>query len=172
MPFALGFLAYVLILMAEADRRLVYALIVLCIIGGYAQLNVTLRLNYTDSVRYAGDVRIATSIMEEINRLEDEQHSYPVIFIGKHHAELNNSCVQGELIGYSFFEWDTDVEPYSFFSTRRILGFMHTLGGNYAQGNERQFANALEYSQSMNNYPTKGSIKLHDGCIIVKLSDH
>ncbi|MBD5451109.1 MAG: hypothetical protein HDR25_00565 [Lachnospiraceae bacterium] len=171
MPFALGFLAYVLILLAGHNRRLMYALIVLCIIAGYGQLNVTLRLNYTDMVRYESDVRIAASIMEEINKLEDDTHSYPVIFIGKHHAELNNSCVQGELIGYSFFEWDTDIEPYSFFSTRRILGFLHTLGGNYAQGNEQQFGEAIAYSQGMNNWPMRGSIKLHDGYIIVKLSD-
>ena len=171
LPFTLAFLVYVLFLFVRDKRNVTIALLALCILTGYTQLRYTMQLNYTDSVRYESDVRIASSIMEEINQLENETYSYPVVFIGKHSAELNNSCIKGDTIGYSFFEWDTDVEPYSFFSTRRILGFMHTLGGNYIQGNVEQFTMAREHSKSMNNWPMQGSIELHDGVVIVKLSD-
>ena len=171
MPFALAFVVYALILCLESRRSAVQIFLIVCVIAGYVQLKSTMTLNYTDGVRYESDVRIAETIMQEINELEDEIHSYPVIFMGKHEAELNNSCVKGDTIGYSFFEWDADVEPRGFYSTRRIVDFMHTLGGNYIQGNEEQVVRAAEYSKQMANWPVKGSIALHDGCIIVKLSD-
>lgn len=92
--------------------------------------------------------------------------------IGSHPAELNNSCIRGEVIGYSFFEWDTQVEPYGYFNTRRVLGFLHTLGANYVQGDMEQTKAALEYSESMSSWPAKESVTLHDGVIIIKLSSY
>lgn len=171
MPFALAFVAHAAILCLADRRTAVRIALLLCMVAGYVQLKGTMQLNYTDRVRYESDVRIAEAIMEELNALEDSTHSYPVIFVGKHAAELNNSCVKGDTIGYSFFEWDADVEPRGFYSTRRIVDFMHTLGGNYVQGNVEQVIGAAKYSQHMTSWPMQGSIALHDGCIIVKLSD-
>lgn len=171
MPFALAFAAYAVVLCLEDKKNAMRIFLLLCAVAGYVQMRSTMRLNYTDSVRYESDVRIAEAIMDELNALEDNAHSYPVIFVGKHEAELNNSCVRGDTIGYSFFEWDTDVEPRGFYSTRRIVDFMHTLGGNYIQGNMEQVIGAAEYSKHMASWPMQGSVALHDGCIIVKLSD-
>lgn len=179
MPFAFAFVAYAVILCLEDRRSFVKdkqsfmctVFLLLCVAAGYAQLKATMQLNYTDTVRYESDVRIAEAIMDELNLLEDSAHSYPVVFVGKHAAELNHSCVKGDTIGYSFFEWDADVEPCGFYSTRRIVGFMHTLGGNYVQGNAEQVVKAAEYSKDMADWPMQGSIALHDGCIIVRLSD-
>lgn len=146
-------------------------LLVLCVITGYVQLSGTMRLNYTDSVRYESDVRTAQAIMEDLDKLGDDAHAYPIIFVGKRAAELNNSCVMGDTIGYSFFEWDTDVAPQGFYNTRRIIHFFHVLGGDYHRGNEAQALKAAEYSKGMNSWPMEGSIVLRDNCIIVKLSD-
>lgn len=169
MPFALAFIAYVLILCVGKKRRTV--LLILCIVTGYVQLSDTMRLNYTDTVRYESDVRTAQAIMGDLDKLGEDTHAYPIIFIGKRAAELNNSCVMGDTIGYSFFEWDTEVEPCGFYSTRRIIHFMHVLGGDYHRGNEAQALKAAEYSKHMNIWPGEDSIALYDGCIIVKLSD-
>lgn len=171
MPFALAFVAYAVTVRLENRRTAARVFLVMCAAAGYVQLKGTMQLNYTDNVRYESDVRIAQAIMDELNALEDSSHSYPVVFVGKHAAELNNSCVKGDTIGYSFFEWDADVEPCGFYSTRRIVGFMHTLGGNYVQGTAEQVVRAAEYSKDMANWPMQGSVVLHDGCIIVKLSD-
>lgn len=171
MPFALAFVAYAVAVRLENKRTAARVFLAMCAVAGYVQLKGTMQLNYTDNVRYESDVRIAQAIMDELNALEDSSHSYPVVFIGKHAAELNNSCVKGDTIGYSFFEWDADVEPCGFYSTRRIVGFMHTLGGNYVQGTAEQVVRAAQYSKDMENWPMQGSIVLHDGCIIVKLSD-
>lgn len=169
MPFALAFVAYVLVLQTSGNKRTV--LLILCVMTGYMQLSNTMRLNYTDSVRYESDVRTAYALMEDLNQLGEDAHVYPIIFIGKRPAELNNSCVIGETIGSSFFEQDAEVEPRGFYSTRRIIHFMHVLGGEYHRGNEEQVLNAAEYGRHMEVWPMEGSIALQDECIIVKLSD-
>jgi len=169
MPFALAFVAYVLILQESGNKRAM--LLILCMMTGYVQLSNTMRLNYTDNVRYESDVRTAHAIMEDLNELGEEAHAYPIIFIGKRPAELNNSCVMGDTIGYSFFEWDTEVEPRGFYSTRRIIHFMHVLGGDYHRGNETHALKAAEYSKHMEIWPKEGSIAMQEECIIVKLSD-
>lgn len=171
MPFALAFMPYSLLLFLKGKRKETYVLLIICAVSGFAALNATMRLEYTESVRYERDASLARGIMEELDRLEDGAHSYPVVFIGKHTAELNNSCVRGEMMGHSFFEADADVEPYAFYSTRRILSFMHTLGGNYFQADDKQRIMALEYAKNMPSYPKEGSVELKDGCIIVKLGD-
>lgn len=171
LPFALAFMPYALFLLWTNRRVPIYLLAVLCGISCFGGMKAAMRLGYTDRVRYEGDVRLAYSIMDELDRLEDDAHSYPVVFVGKREAVLNNSCVRSETIGYSFFEMDTEVEPYGFFNTRRIVCFMHTLGGNYAIGNADQLVMAREYARDMACYPKEGSIAVNDGCIIVKLSD-
>lgn len=171
LPFALAFLAYALLLFFP-DSLPAYGVLALCLLTGYQQMQYTLRLNYTDQVRYESDVRIASAIMEEINRLEDGECSYPVVFIGSRQAELNTSCLRGEPIGYSFFEWDTAMEPPGFHNTMRILGFMHTLGVDYAQADPQQTAAAVEYSGGMADWPQEGSVVLRDGVIIIRLSGY
>ena len=169
MPFALAFVAYVLILQKRGNKRAV--LLILCMVTGYVQLSNTMRLNYTDSVRYESDVRTAYALMEDLNELGEKAHVYPIVFIGKRPAELNNSCVVGETIGSSFFEQDAEVEPRGFYSTRRMIHFMHVLGGDYHRGDETHALKAAEYSKHMEIWPKEGSIVLQDECIIVKLSD-
>lgn len=171
LPFALAFLAYACLLFFPKALPSC-CILALCLLTGYQQMQYTMRLNYTDKVRYESDVRIASAIMEEIDRLEDEDYTYPVAFIGSHPAELNNSCLRGEPIGFSFFEWDTDVAPLGVYSTQRILGFMHTLGKDYMQADQEQMADALAFSEEMANWPAKGSVTLRNGVIIVKLSGY
>ena len=48
--------------------------------------------------------------------------------MGKREAAGNNSTVEGDVIGHSIFAWDTDVEPAYYYSSLRILGFMHCMG--------------------------------------------
>lgn len=179
LPFTVSFMAYVLFVLAQkyagkylvkADKIIWSLLIVTGFMTGYLQLKYTMQLNYTDSVRYASDVRTAETMIERIDSLQDEQRSLPVVIIGELPAQLNNSCIRGEVIGYSFFEWDTQVEPYGYFNTRRVLGFMHTLGVNYRQGDMEQTQKALEYSKNMSSWPTKSCVEIYDDIIIVKLS--
>lgn len=179
LPFTVAFMSYALFLLVQKYKNIYSAKTakitwtVLLLIGfmtGYLQLKYTMQLNYTDSVRYASDVRVAESMIDRIDSFQNEERSLPVVVIGSLPAQLNNSCIRGEVIGYSFFEWDTQVEPYGYFNTRRVLGFMHTLGVNYRQGDMEQTQKALEYSQNMSCWPTKDYVELYDDIIIVKLN--
>ena len=109
---------------------------------------------------------------ELITRLEQVrgQDSLPVIVIGKKEFEGNNACLLGEVIGRSFFDYDTDVEPAFYWSTRRILGFLHILGKDYAMVSEDRVEQAMEYSTYMPEWPAENSVQVWDGMIVVKLS--
>lgn len=173
LPFTFGFIAYLLFLLAENKKRgWTYALVILGVLTCFIQVRYTSLLNYSDDVRAKSDERIAASMIDSINDLQDEECSYPVVFIGSHPAELNNACITGESIGRSFFEWDTAVEPLGLYSSRRILGLMHVMGVNYLQADAEETAAALTYSEKMPDWPAKGSITKQDGVIIIKLSDY
>ncbi|MGN0484251.1 MAG: glucosyltransferase domain-containing protein [Lachnospiraceae bacterium] len=171
LPFLLAFLAYDLLLFLADRQNLTVVLLLLCLVTGYQQLKNTMMLNYSDQVRYESDVRIATSMIGDINKLQDADHSYPVFFFGLHAAELNPSCVMGESIGHSIFTYDIDVKPKGYYNTKRILGFMNTLGVQYKQGTKQQTRLAAAYSKEMPSWPQEGSITLQNNMIIVKLSD-
>lgn len=175
LPFTLAFMGYILYLFDfpkwKYNRLLQMCFIVLNVFTAYTQMRYTLLLNYTDDVRYQSDVRTATAIMEEIDKRQDEDNAYRVAFIGKRDAELNPSCIYGETIGYSIFDWDTNVEPLGYYSTKRIVGFMNTMGADYTYVTKDEMIAAVDYGVGMSNWPGEGSIQVVGDIIIVKLSD-
>lgn len=171
LPFTVAFMVYVLFLVADGKKVMTYALLVIGFVTAYLQLRYTMLLNYSDQVRYESDVRMASSMIERIDLLQNEECSYPVVFIGTQSAKLNNSCIKGEVIGYSFFEWDAAVEPYGYYNSRRVLGLMQTMGVNYTWADVDTTKAAYEYSQDMKSWPAKESVALYQDTIIVKLSD-
>lgn len=171
LPFTLAFMVYFLFLIADGNKIMLYGLMILGIISAYWQLKYTMLLNYSDQMRYESDYRMASSMIERIDLLQNEQKSYPVVFIGKQSAKLNSSCIRGEVIGYSFFEWDVNVEPYGYYNSRRVLGFMQSMGEQYAWADADTTRTAYEYSLTMENWPSEKSIELYNDIIIVKLSD-
>ena len=140
-----------------------------CIVTGWMQLQVTSRLYYTDRMRYEQDAAMGRELITRLEQVRG-QDSLPVIVIGKKEFEGNNACLVGEVIGRSFFDYDTDVEPAFYWSTRRILGFLHILGKDYAMVSEDRVEQAMEYSTYMPEWPAENSVQVWDGMIVVKLS--
>lgn len=169
MPFVVGFFAYVLFQIKIEKKWYVYLIVVISVFTVYLQLKYTAMLHYSDQVRYESDVRIATRIADRIDALEDDEKTYPVVFFGAHEAELNPSCIKGDVIGYSFFEWDADTEPFGVQGTRRILCFMQSLGMNYGQATAEQTKKALEASRDMPVWPAQKSVQKINDVIIIKL---
>lgn len=133
---------------------------------------LTLMLNHTDAVRYKQDEALAYELIEKIDEVQNADRSLPVVFIGSHPSEPGSFCIKsGEIIGYSFFDWDTDLEPYSYYSTMRIIAFMSMLGTRYEAPDTSMVKEAYEYSKSMDDYPDADSIQIYDGMIIVRLSE-
>lgn len=171
-PFVLAFMGYILVVAVSEGKKFRYVCMgILIVLTCWLQIRYSMVLSYSNEVRYQSDVRIASSMITEISKLQDEENSYPVVFVGTHPAELNASCIKGETVGYSFFEFDTKVEPYGYWSSRRILGFMHTLGVDYLQADYDQTAQAIAASSDMPDWPAEGSIRKEEDVIIVRLSE-
>lgn len=159
---------------------LCFAAGILCLITTWTQAQNSTRLYYTDSLRYEQDVMLANALITEINKQIPDFHaqkyegteapSYPVVFIGHYPFRPNNACVIGETMGHSFFDWDQNVDPANYWSSRRIIGLMHTLGYNYGHASMELTASATEYAASMPCWPAHGSVTHHNGMVIVKLS--
>lgn len=164
------------VLLKKSWKTMVVVLL-LCVIGVniWTQTQVTMRLYYTDDCRYSYDEALARDL---IMRIEDVQSSneleekLPVYFVGNKSFEGNNACVQGEIIGKSFFDYDTEVEPLGWWSTRRILGFFHTLGADYEQVGMERIEEAIQISEDMSIWPAQDCVQAYDGMIVVKLSKY
>jgi len=146
--------------------------VVLCLVTGLEQTKVTESLYYTDRCRYEQDVALGRAIIERIQQINMGDDAVPVLVVGAREFSGNHSCVMGEVIGRSFFAYDTEIAPISFWNTRRVLGFLHSLGADFEQAPKERIEEALEYSTYMPEWPAKDSVQQKDGIIIVKLSHY
>ena len=178
LPVMTGFLAYLNIaLLQQAElpqgrAELCAAAVVVLIsaAGGLAQAKTTEALYYTDRCRYEQDVALAETLIKRLKLVN--RWNLPVVFVGSIEFEPNNACVEGEIIGRSFFDYDTEVEPLDYWSTRRILGFLHTLGADYEQVPADRMEEALKYSTYMAMWPEENCVEIWDDIVVVKLSDY
>lgn len=186
LPLLTGFLAYLVISLpavlaegagAEQSKKgkflpkkaAVLFAGLLCIVGIWSETATTMSFYYTDEMRYRQDEALGRELITEIDRIRGEQ-KLPVAVVGRKPFSGNNACVIGEIIGKSFFDHDTEVEPQYYWSTRRILGFLHVLGSDYLQADKGRFADVVNYSMNMPVWPAEGSVQIYDGMIVVKLS--
>ena len=156
-------------------RQVLYAsIILLSFLGGFKTTKITWSLYYTDQLRYEQDAALGRSIMERMNQVcsQEELDNLPVVFVGRKPFQVNNSCMQGQVMGYSFFDWDIIAEPIPYYSTRRVLGFLHTLGADYLLASSSRMEDALSGSENMPEWPAEGCIQVRNDIIIVKLSDY
>ena len=178
LPVMTGFLAYLNVVLLrqgvfseeKASVRAAAVLVLVCLVGGAGQARITEALYYTDRCRYEQDVAVARQLIRELERVN--RWNLPVAVVGSLEFEPNNACVQGEIIGKSFFDYDTEVEPLDYWSTRRILGFFHTLGADFEQLPADRMGEALEYSTYMAMWPEYNCIEMSDDFAVIKLSDY
>lgn len=176
LPVMTGFLAYLNMALLQAafpkGRAALCAaavLVLICGAGSVGQARMTGALYYTDRCRCEQDVAVARQLIRELQRIN--RWDLPVAVVGSLEFEPNNACVQGEIIGRSFFDYDTEVEPLDYWSTRRILGFFHILGAEYEQLPADRMGEALEHSTYMAMWPEYNCIEICDDFVVIKLSD-
>ena len=181
LPALTGFLGWlgiklVLLQKGRVRREGIFRAALLCIgavslVCGAEQAKVTWKLYYTDRCRYEQDAALGRAVISQIEaETAGEEAELPVFFVGSREFTGNHACVKGEIIGISFFEHDRRVEPEFYWSTRRILGFLHTLGADYIQIPEEWMGDALARSAEMPSWPAEGSVRAVDGMVIVKMS--
>ena len=114
-------------------------------------------------------MQLENELVKQVSKINFDGVNMPVIVIGTNEFQGNNACVEGEIIGRSFFAYDTEVEPLSYWSTRRVLGFMETVSGiQYGMIPQERVAEAREYSRYMPEYPYDGYVQAKDNMIIIK----
>lgn len=143
----------------------------ICLITGIRQTKVTESLYYTDQCRYEQDAALGRALIERIGQVNGGEDSLPVVVVGTREFTGNYSCVRGEIIGRSFFCHDAEVSPQFYWSTRRVLGFLHCLGADYNQVPQERMWEAVEYSKDMPVWPSENSVQEKNGMIIVKLGE-
>ncbi len=145
-------------------------LVLVCLVGTLIQTQVSLRLYYTDACRYAQDEALGRALIAKLQTLIGED-STPVVVIGSYEFQGNNACVEGEIIGLSIFEHDVDEEPKYYWSTRRVIGFLHTLGYDCEQLPDKNIPYAEAFAEDMEVWPGEHSVEHAGDMVVIKLSE-
>lgn len=154
-------------------KILLSGILCLSLLGGIKTTKITWSLYYTDQMRYEQDVALGRDLICRIEQVcLSEEGTLPVVVVGTRPFQGNNSCVQGQVMGHSFFDWDATVLPIPYWSTGRALGFLYTLGANYTRPSADRMEEAVLCSESMPEWPAEGCVQIHNGMVIVKLSDY
>jgi len=178
LPAVTGFCGYLIgklvnwdVTIKKSEKIIFVCSMLFCLVTSLEQMKVSAGLYYTDKCRYEHDLFIAQDIIEQIEKLGDEACDLPIVVVGEREFVGNDVCVMGEIIGRSFFSYDTEVEPEGFWSTRRALGFLQSYNGTeYAIVSQDKMEKAKEYSYNMNAYPNDGYVCICEDMIVVKLS--
>ena len=143
---------------------------VICILSIIFNTSIIMRMQYTEDIRFQEDMRLASQIELKVEE-EVGEINKPLAFIGTHDATLNNSCIRGELIGRSIFNFDSEALPHYLNSSKRICNLLRIMGINFNNVTEEQMIEARMIALDMPSWPQKGSIKEENDYIIVKLSN-
>lgn len=183
LPFVTGATAFFCGYLFLHRERAAFGKVFRCIIGSllilllfdtvYREASVTSRLYYSDSIRMQGDLSLANSLQKDIGIFTGESDfSGTVIFWGRREAATNSSCIQGDIMGQSLFNWDVDVEPFSFYSSLRIIHFLNDLGASYQPPDCEQVDRVAGLMDNIPCYPAPGSILWVEDTVVVKLSEY
>lgn len=154
-------------------KKMLIGILCLSLLAGIKTTKITWRLYYTDQMRYEQDVALGQDLIRRIDQVcQSEESLLPVVVVGTRPFQGNNSCLQGQVMGHSFFDWDATVAPIPYWSTGRVLGFLHTLGSDYTRPSADRMEEALLGSKSMPEWPAEDCVQIYNGMVIVKLSDY
>lgn len=138
------------------------------------QIQCSLRLWYTDDIRYRQDCNFLRQVVDTMyDQGLDPNGDVSIAYIGTHQMPLNGSCFQPvELIGVSYFKMYAELQPYYYQSSHRIsaLADMEGVYRNYRLTG-KQAEKARKIAEDMPVWPKKGSVKEEDGIIVIRLSE-
>jgi hypothetical protein len=145
-------------------------LLVLAVLAvSITQTEVTLRLWYTDRIRYEQDSAMLNGIMDDMHEAGISENGQSIIYVGKWEAPLNAACAKNEdAIGVSYFAYFAKA-PYLLSSDGlRKLALIQGYNVKSVTIDQAQAAN--EMAKKMPCWPDKGYISQGNGFVVVKLS--
>lgn len=147
--------------------------LVICSFTILFQTQTTLRLWYTEDVRYEQDYNMLQSIMKDMQINNINYTEKPIVYIGKWDAPLNPSCFRVvEMVGISHFSMFSSTEPAYYYSSLGIYRLATINGYILKEPSIENVEKAKEDGKNMKNWPNEGYIKELDEIIIVRLSDY
>ena len=164
LPFFMGmsFYGLIVVIKNKSTQSVILVFVLLCSIY---QAQLTSQLYFGDYVRYNQDVQLGDRISERVEELGlGERPQYPVVYVGAHSLRDKTLLIRDEILGYSFFEWDSG-------SISRIRAFMDIIGHPYNSPSKENIQNAYVLSKDMPIWPDEESVKQVNDIIIVKLSE-
>ncbi len=170
--YVIGFSLLLGIIYLNKNKYFNYILIFLTLILAYRQSFVTSNLFYTSDTIYKSDYNIANDIVSSIQAQDwyNPQKKYELIFLGRYKNENLNKYQEGEIIGYSYF--DFDYKNVWGVAERGNI-FLNNLGYKFKIPSAEDFKMAKEYvkTNKTQTWPSKKSITLVDNNkIIIRLS--
>lgn len=143
-----------------------------CLLAMLTQTETTLRLWYTDRIRYDQDCRMMDSVVDELRAEGINEKGQAIVFTGNWEAPLNPACYGAvESFGLSYFTLSAYINPFFYYSNANLAKFARIRGYEFADVSREQAADAAGIAASMPSWPEKGCIRQADGYIVVKLSD-
>lgn len=157
----------------ELEIVIKYSLLIICSFTILLQTQTTLRLWYTEDIRYSQDYNMLQNLVNDMRVNNINYMEKPVAFIGKWEAPLNPSCLGVvEMIGISHFSMFSSTEPMYYYSSLGINRLARINGYSLKEPSIEDINKAKEEAKDMPNWPKKGYVKETDSIIIVRLSDY
>lgn len=170
LPFTVAFMIMYASYYLFKNKWLKY-ISILCILCVFkCQMVTTQRLYYTDHMRNELDIQMVYEIADDLGELGFTENK-KIAIIGHREARLNAVCQVGETVGKSLFSTGYDVAPYYTNSSSVILRLFRCLGMEYYKCTTEQIKEARTVAKDMKVWPEEGSIKEHNGFVVVKISE-
>lgn len=137
------------------------------------QSQTTLRMWYTEDIRYLQDKDMLLSIVDDLQEGGYDYTNKPVVFIGTWQGKLNSACFKPniEMLGISYFSMLSETKPYYYHSTAGIKRLAICNGIEMAAASQEDCIKAVNRESELNSWPSRGYIKEYDDMIVIKLSN-
>lgn len=149
----------------------------LCLIACFiilSQSQTTLRMWYTEDIRYQQDKDMLLNIVDDLQEGNFDYENKPVVFIGTWQGKLNPACFEPniEMLGISYFTMLSEAEPFYYHSTAGIKRLATCNGIDMMAASEQNCIDAVERKNELTSWPQRGYIKEYSDMIIIKLSNN
>ncbi|MCL2336168.1 MAG: glucosyltransferase domain-containing protein [Firmicutes bacterium] len=152
----------------RAGKSLSFLLSVIVILAIVSNSVISNHLFASNAYAAKQDAVLATEIIQEVGRLQPDllsNNTLKLELVGEHGWPVTSVMTKSETFGASFFEWDGG-------NRYRVAAYLRTWGLNtVVVGNEERLK-IRKYAQEMHCWPTPGWVSIHNGILIVKLSDY
>lgn len=149
----------------------------LCMVACFiilSQSQTTLRMWYTEDIRYQQDKDMLLNIVDDLQEGNFDYENKPVVFIGTWQGKLNPACFEPniEMLGISYFTMLSEAEPFYYHSTAGIKRLATCNGIDMMAASEQNCIDAVERKDELTSWPQRGYIKEYSDMIIIKLSNN